>query len=236
MPSKARNALDDNLKDIRCLLELHTREGETLKGKLYGARQVLSKSAIVLITAYWEAYCEDIAAEALEHIVEHSMNSDSLPKELKKQIAKELKKELNELAVWNIADNKWKELLQTRLTKFQENRNRRLNTPKSAKIDELFYESVGIKKISDSWEIAEDMTAKHSREKLDKFVELRGAIAHRGQSSKSVQKAEVEEYLDLIKNLAAKTGWAINKHVKAVTKKPLYQNKKRRMKVKVNDK
>ena len=31
--------------------------------------EVLNKSAIVLVTSFWEAYCEDIAAEGLAHIV-----------------------------------------------------------------------------------------------------------------------------------------------------------------------
>jgi hypothetical protein len=32
---------------------------------------VLNKSAIVLLTAFWEAYCEDLAAEALNHVGDH---------------------------------------------------------------------------------------------------------------------------------------------------------------------
>lgn len=38
----------------------------TARGRRFDL-EVLNKSAIVLITSYWEAYCEDIAAEALDH-------------------------------------------------------------------------------------------------------------------------------------------------------------------------
>jgi hypothetical protein len=66
MPSEAQKSLDANLKEIERLLALHTMVGGKTKGRRYGL-EVLNKSAIVLITAYWEAYCEDIAAEAGRH-------------------------------------------------------------------------------------------------------------------------------------------------------------------------
>src|ERR1019366_3918284 len=100
-------AFDDNVQDIERLLELHVASGGAAKGRRFGL-EVLNKSAIVLLTSFWEAYCEDIAAEALEHIVAHTPSADKLPKELKKVIAKELKEELNELAVWKLADGNWR--------------------------------------------------------------------------------------------------------------------------------
>jgi hypothetical protein len=221
MPSNARTAFDENLKDIERLMELHQREGGTSRGRRYDL-EVLNKSAIVLITSYWEAYCEDIAAEALEHIVKHSKSADALPKELKKAIAKELESDKNDLAIWEVADGKWKKYLQARLEKLQEARDRKLNTPKSDNIDQLFLSAVGINKVSSIWKWATKMTVARSRTKLDKFVTLRGSIAHRGKSSKSVKKSEVADYLNFIKQLAAKTGGSVNSHVKSVTGKPLW--------------
>jgi RiboL-PSP-HEPN len=87
MPSEAQKSLDANLMEIDRLLELHTLVGGPAKGRRRGL-EVLNKSAIVLITAYWEAYCEDIAAEALAHIVKHAKSSAVLPNELKKQLPK----------------------------------------------------------------------------------------------------------------------------------------------------
>ncbi|HFD31683.1 MAG TPA: hypothetical protein ENJ28_03060 [Gammaproteobacteria bacterium] len=225
MPSNARTAFDENLKDIEKLMELHQREGGTSRGRRYDL-EVLNKSAIVLITSYWEAYCEDIAAEALEHIVKHSKSSDTLPKELKKAIAKELENDKNDLAIWEVADAKWKTYLQARLEKLQEARDRKLNTPKSGNIDQLFLSAVGINKVSSAWKWATKMTVARSRVKLDKFVTLRGSIAHRGNSSKSVKKSEVTDYLNFIKQLAAKTGGRVNTHVKNVTGKPLWLTKR----------
>ena len=62
MPSEARKAFDANVADVDRLLALHSTAGGAGQGRRYGL-EVLNKSAIVLVTAYWEAYCEDIAAE-----------------------------------------------------------------------------------------------------------------------------------------------------------------------------
>lgn len=224
MASNARKAFDANLKDIERLLELHSQEGGDQPGRRFGL-EVLNKSAIVLITAYWEAYCEDIAAEGLSHIVKYAKSADALPTELKKQLAKEIKKVEHDLEMWKLADKSWKKYLSDRLANLQEERNRHLNTPQSKHIDELFLEAIGIKKISDSWKGKTKMTAQAAQKKLDKFVDLRCSIAHRGQSSKSVQRTEVEDYYEFVKSLAAKTGGAVNKHVKSVTGKPLWRRK-----------
>jgi hypothetical protein len=55
MPSEGQKSLDANLTEIDRLLELHALVGGKTKGRRRGL-EVLNKSAIVLITAYWEAY------------------------------------------------------------------------------------------------------------------------------------------------------------------------------------
>jgi len=221
MPSKARKSLDANLEDITRLLALHALVGGTAKGRRYGL-EVLNKSAIVLITAYWEAYCEDIAAEALEHIVKHSKSSANLPNELKRQLAKELKDALHELEVWKIADTGWKKYIIERLDKLREARNWDFNTPKTEQIDKLFLHAIGVKNISSSWKWPKKMTTRRATHKLNNFVGLRGSIAHRGKGAKGVTKAQVEDYLNFIQRLAEKTGGAVNSHVRSITKKSLW--------------
>lgn len=220
MSSKARKSFDKNLCDIKRLMELHQQEGGTSPGRRYNL-EVLNKSAIVLITAYWEAYCEDVAAEALKHIIKHAKTSDVLPKELKKAIAKELEEDKNDIAVWKVADGKWKDYLQSRLEEWQEARNRKLNTPKTENIDALFMSAVGIGRVSKSWKWA-SMSVLQAKTKLDEFVTLRGSIAHRGKPSESVTKAKVQDYLNFIQKLATRTGGKVSSHVKSSTGKPLW--------------
>lgn len=220
MPSRARSSLDRNADDIRNLIGLHGLVGGVGRGRRHGL-EVLNKSAIILITAFWEAYCEDIAAEGLAHIVKHGRSANALPTELKRQLAKELKAAPHELEVWKIADRGWKKYLEGRLGELQTRRNRNLNTPRSDQIDELFLLALGINQISNSWHWR-GMSASNAAKKLNQFVTLRGEIAHRGRGLKPVKLAQVKEYYRLVSRLAAKTGGQVQKHMRAITNKPLW--------------
>jgi hypothetical protein len=78
--------------------------------------------------------------------------------------------------------------------------------PKSDNIDELFRSAVGISKVPSEWRWAKKMNAQRAREKLDKYVSLRGAIAHREQYLSSVKKTDVDDYFAFISKLVSKTG------------------------------
>lgn len=220
MPSKARTAFDENVQDINKLLQLHAAEGGDQPGRRYGL-EVLNKSAIVLITSFWESYCEDLAEEALEMIVQHAPNADALPKEIKKVIAKALKDDKNELAIWGIADTKWKDVLRTNFASLKAERNKTFATPKSFNVNELFESAVGLSSLSSNWRW-EKMTPPQAAKKLNDFVSKRGDIAHRGSSTTTVKKSEVVAYLNHVKKLAAKTGGAVKKHVKMITGQDLW--------------
>lgn len=223
MASKARAAFDKNAKDIERLLALHESEGGSTAGRRHGL-EVLNKSAIVLITAFWEAYCEDIASEALRHIVKHAKGADRLPVELQKIVAKSLKSEQHDLAIWKLADGGWRKHLLDRFDAMTTERNKKLNTPKTQQIETLFRDAVGIEKVSGAWRWPK-MTVDQATKKLDKMVSLRGAIAHRGSNSASVTKSQVTDYFKFIKKITAKTGGAINTHVKSATGEPLWPPK-----------
>lgn len=222
MVSKARLSFDANCKDVDKLLDVH----EGLTGNKPGRRyevEVLNKSGIVLLTSFWEAYCEDIAAEALECLVSDAPDATSLPVALQKQVAKELKADQHELAVWRLAGDQWRSTLQARLVQLQEERNRKLNTPNADNVDELFCSAVGIEKISSVWHW-QGMTADEARDKLKKLITLRGEIAHRGQAASGVRKADVKNYYEHIKRLVGKTGGRVNTVVKKVTGSGLWDS------------
>jgi hypothetical protein len=220
MASKARAAFDQSCDDVDRLLEIHTHLGGAGPGRKHRL-EVLNKSAIVLVTAFWEAYCEDLAAEALEHIVSKSADASKLPKELKKRIADELKADKNQLAVWHLADGGWRALAHARLLAMALKRNWDLNTPKSKQITELFEEAIGFDKATAKW-CWKGKTEAQTRDALDNFVVLRGRIAHRGAASFTVTKAQVQDYFDLVKHLVAKTGGSVYVFVKKETGRPLW--------------
>lgn len=220
MPSQARAAFDKNAQDVELLLQIHSDVGGDAKGRRFGL-EVLNKSAIVLLTAIWEAYYEDIATEALEHLIANVPSGSALPKELKKRIASDIKADQNELAMWDLADWGWKTRVQARLAALTAERNRRLNTPKTEQINELFASAIGVANVSDAWRWKK-MSATKAKDKLDKYVALRGAIAHRGGAAAGVKKAQVQDYFRHVKRLVGKTGGRINSHVKDATGKPLW--------------
>lgn len=220
MASKSRQSFDRNVKDVERLLEIHADVGGDAQGRRFGL-EVLNKSAIVLITAIWEAYCEDLAAEALDHLVANVAAGVLLPKELRKKIAADIKADPNELAMWDLADSGWRARTKARLASLMAERNRRLNTPKSKHIDELFVASIGLANVSAAWQW-QKMSAVSARAKLDKFVELRGAIAHRGAAAASVKKSQAVDYLWHVTSLVGKTGGRVNAHVKGTSGKPLW--------------
>jgi len=217
MPSAARLALTNNLKDIDGLLELHVLKGGLKRGRRFGL-EVVNKSAVVLLTAFWEAYCEDLAAEALEFLVKATKSADALPIGLRQQVAKDIKAHPNEIEPWRLAGEGWREYLAVRLGDLRKKRNWDLMTPKSDNIDKLFQSVMGIERMSGNWSFSR-LPAENVRKRLDDFVSLRGNIAHRGRHSKSVKKAEVEEYRKLITRLAARTGGVVNRTVRKATGK-----------------
>ncbi|MEX2168226.1 MAG: MAE_28990/MAE_18760 family HEPN-like nuclease [Pirellulales bacterium] len=220
MPStEARKAFDNNCEDIKRLMEIHTDYGGTGAGYRHQL-EVLNKSAIVLLCAIWEAYCEDLAAEAVEHIVSHA-KADGLSKSIKKIVAAELEKDPNEIAVWDLAGDGWKTVMRERLAKLQKDRNRRLNTPKAIEIQELFKQALGIDDITAKWYWA-GMSVQNARNKLNKFVELRGDIAHRGKPNTTCSKDKVTDFLNHVTRLVGKTGGGVNTCVKSITKKSLW--------------
>jgi RiboL-PSP-HEPN len=218
--SKARQAFDKNCGDISRLLEIHVDLGGDKPGRRRRL-EVLNKSAVVLLCAFWEAYCEDIAAEGLAHMVEHARNVDSLPNELRKAVAIELKSDKNELAIWDLSGDGWRQVLLNRLERLQAERNRRLNTPKADRIDELFLTALGIPKMSGYWRWKR-LSVARSRQKLDDFVSLRGEIAHRGKAAQSVRKTYVEDALEHVRRLVSRTGQRVNIVATGATGKKLW--------------
>ena len=212
LPSKALIAFDESRKDVDRLLEIHQSLGGAGKGRRYQL-EVLNNSAIVLISAIWEAYCEDIVSEAIEHIVTESPNAGVLSKEIRKVVAKDLKGDKNDLAVWGLADDGWK----TVLSRMQSERVRSLNTPKAAQLKKFFSDALGIKDITVAW-TWKGMSSQQAQKKLDLYISLRGEIAHRGAAG-GCFKYQVEDFLNHVRRLVKKTGQQVNKQVKAMTGK-----------------
>lgn len=165
---------------------------------------VLNKGMIVLLSASWEGFCEDITSEALLLVVDGAPDASTLPMPLRRIVARELEKAPHDLAVWELAGNGWRDVLRRRLDHLQEQRNKRLNTPKSTNIDEFFRRALGVEAMSSHW-ATEQASAEENAAKLDVFIQLRNEIAHRGLRDAVVPKKTVKKFTNHLQQMAAST-------------------------------
>jgi hypothetical protein len=143
---------------------------------------------------------------------------------LRKAVAKTLKADTHELAVWDLADDGWREVLRSRLADLQQERNRKLNTPKTVQIDDLFVRAVGVSSVSSRW-YWNNMPAQRAKDKLDSYVSLRGEVAHRGRAARTIGKAQVVDYYSHVRLLVGKTDTYINRMVRSSTGLSLFRRR-----------
>ncbi len=217
MASRALETFEANRADVDRLMEVHGDISGGAPGRKYRV-EVLNKSAIVLLCASWEAFCEDLVSEVVEHFVKHAPNANALPKLVRKRIARDFRGD--EMRMWTLADGGWRQVLTAQLTDLKEERDRMLNTPKTAQIRSLFADHVGYADVTADWHW-QKRTVQSSIATLDTFVTLRGAIAHRASAPRSVHKTDVMKNTQFISGVVHATDRAISDHVLAVTQAPL---------------
>jgi hypothetical protein len=215
-----RSFVDDAVPDIERLIEFHAKETGTGRGRRRPAIQVVSRSAVVLTCASWEAFCEDLAAEALRHFAEHAADGDALPKQIKKTIKKSLLALQDELAVWALAGNGWRSVLRQRADLLASDADRTLNTPKPDQVKEFFLTNVGISNITSGWSWRRNPPDRTTK-LLEEFVVLRGSIAHRGSPDGGVLKRHATEGLELVRRLAELSAKQVSQHLESHTTIPL---------------
>jgi RiboL-PSP-HEPN len=220
VPSQARGDFNDNYADIARLIEIHEELAGTGPGYKHGV-EVLNKSAVVLTSAVWEAFCEDLATEAVNHLVAKLSDPKKLPKALRKRIAAELENDVNELAVWDLAMNGWKTVLTSRAQTIADERARALNTPKTKNIAELFEDAVGLTKVTSAWSW-KGMSADQAGEKLDRLVTLRGDIAHRSKAADKIKKSAAKDFMEHVGRLVESTDNYVNNEVEKICGNPLF--------------
>ena len=220
VPSRARVAFDENYGDIARLIEIHEELAGTGPGYKHGV-EVLNKSAVVLTSAVWEAFCEDLASEAIDHLVSELSNPKKLPKALRKRIAIELERDKNELAVWDLARGGWKTILKIRGQGIADERARALNTPKTQNIAALFEDAVGLTNVPSAWSW-KGMNSDQAGEKLDRLVSLRGDIAHRSKAAKKIKKGTAKDFMEHVGRLVETTDDYVNQEVESICGVPLF--------------
>jgi RiboL-PSP-HEPN len=201
MPSHARHmaALVENVKEVDRLSGIHskiTKKGPGRKHKV----GVLHKSSVVLLVACWEAFIEDLASSALEHMIATCKDHKVFPPSVLERVASAHQGP----KAWDLAGEGWKTSLRDNMTAVLAKTTGSLNTPKTAQVDELFVKVLGAKDISATWKW-KGRSSKQAAGALDALVTLRGAIAHRVSAAKAVSLKDVHDARSLIFRLAVRS-------------------------------
>ena len=88
-----------NIREVYHLIEFHVEKTGIKPGRRYNV-EILNKSAIVLMTACWEAYIEDVATQSFLFLINKVTTPEQLPAGIRKGVADMINKEKHELAMW----------------------------------------------------------------------------------------------------------------------------------------
>jgi len=205
-------ALNQNIKDVRRLLTIaSTRNSHTDK-------RILRNGSMVLFTACWEAFIEDLADAGFKFLSKHAKASSKLPNSVKRHVVKKLNLGKDPLELWLLADTGWKKILKKHGKAIIENWIGPLNTPNSKRIDEMFECLIGLKNLSNQWQWR-GMSSQGAKKKLDAYLSVRGQIAHRNLTNRTITTNYVHDYTEFIYRLAVRSNNTVRKHLLGLIKK-----------------
>jgi hypothetical protein len=218
-PEHVKNFFD-NLREVRELIDIH----ETVAGKGQGRKskvETLNKSGIVFLTACWETFVEELLSSAFKYLVENADDHRSIPFGVLTKASHDLKNDKDARRVWQLAGDGWKNILTTYGEKILKGHIDYFHVPRPGNIDELFENLIGLQNPTSKWKWKK-MSNQKARATLNKFIDLRGSIAHKVKSSEKVYKKDVTYYYtflncvgvilhnvtsDHLENLIGKTPW-----------------------------
>ncbi len=217
MPSDHIQALEENIAEVKRLLEIHRGLVGTTPGRKYKV-EVLNKSSIVLLVACWEAVVEDLAEAAFNALLSSASDHSAFPFDVLCLASKSLRESGDNREVWKLAGNGWKQVLSDHKESVFKQYVGKLNSPKPKQVDGLFHSLLGMSGISSHWHW-KGMSAEQCTKALEDLIELRGSIAHRVKGSKSVTKATVRKNLKLVYRLSVITSNRVLAYVHAKTRR-----------------
>jgi len=220
--SKALETLQQKLQDLDRLREIHERLTGRKPGRRGPEADVLNRSAIVLGVGAWEAYVEDVTAEAFDFLVKKAKSHNALPDGLKVHVSERLgrskeSKGAKPLALWRLAGDGFRLLAKDALQELLDG----FHTPAAADCEELFRKGLGLKGVLSS--------RKKDRESLDDFITTRHRIAH-GRNATVVQKIQVSKFRRCLEAVAETIDDHVADHVEKLLRDEVTQLEKERRK------
>lgn len=153
----------------------------------------ITRSGVMMLCAAWELYVEELIIEAARHMCEHCQTPHQFPISVRKELAKVTRESKHELKPLDLCGDGWRTLY----TSHVQTSVGMLNTPKSTLLDPLFERLLGIVGLSRNWSLGADM--------VNRFVQARGDIAHRGRDTEYVRIHTLVDYREWIVRTVTET-------------------------------
>jgi RiboL-PSP-HEPN len=161
---------------------------------------LLDKSTYVLVASLWEAYCEDVATECLNHIAVHAPTYQSLPPSIIEDIQKNIRS--GKGSPWDLAGDGWREYIRQRGKGYEIKRNKDFAGPKSGAVEQFFLRVLGVEDLCGRWQSSGSPLI---CDELDKHLDRRNTLVHRFNPGRVVNKQHVKEFYKTVWRLVACT-------------------------------
>jgi len=191
MPSESHKDLLHNLVDVERLIESHNALNQPGRGRR-GLGHI-TRSGVVMLCAAWELYLEKLLVEGVKFLADRLGHPSDLPKCVQQALSKNVKEAKHELRPLDLAGEGWMKVY----IDFGLHAADGMNSPKSTVVDGLFERCLGVENLSDQWSCG----AEH----VNKFVAIRGDIAHRGRTANYVTISSLKTHLKEIRLTCSET-------------------------------
>lgn len=200
-----------NEDDVYNLLRIHGKLVGTGVGYKHGV-EVINRATIVFITAVWESFIEDLAMESFAILLKTAKKASDIPSRVRVRASEQLREDKDKRRIWDLADDGWRPVLGG----YALNVLKDFHTPKTKQIDVLFECLLDLRGLSTCWRW-NGMTPDHAGNKLDRFVTIRGNIAHRTRHDTKIYKKTCIDYQSHLHWLVGRSVGAVHDYVKRLT-------------------
>ena len=183
--------------------------------------QAIYKNLIINLSACFEVSLNTILDDAVAHLIDKLKSSDKLSNNVKIRISTNLIKSKDEREIWKISGDGWKD----EVVKNFETLSKKFNSPRPDNIDDLFYKTIGLKKITDSFHW-DNNTKEESIKMLNDFLDLRGKITHHYRIKKSISYEDIQKYVNYLYCIGICASNKVKEHLfKLTNSEPWYTKK-----------
>lgn len=191
------NNFFSNVTEANDLAKIHLEIAGKKPGRKDKKVQILNKSSIVLLTACWETYVEEVVSAGFEFLIENCEAHSNIPSSVLVKSSKQLKDDKDNSSIWKLAGDGWKDILKEYGNEILGQKIDYFHVPRPDNIDTLYENLLGMKKVTSHWKW-KNMNNNAVKTKLNDFIDLRGSIAHKIKTDRNVWKKDVKEYRILL--------------------------------------